>query len=78
MMVSQVNNSQFVTFYPLTSTNIVQTSWNFQRKWSLFSNIGCVEIIIKEKYLEIWHSYKEEILTEFEKKCNFLQFFDTF
>ena len=62
------------TFYPLTSTNFVQTAWNFQRKWSLFSNIGCVKIIIDEKYLEIWHSSKEKILTEFEKKVIFAIF----
>lgn len=61
------------TFYLLTSTNIVQITWHFQRKWSLFSYISYVKVTITEPYLEIWHFSKEQFSVKL-KKCHFLQF----
>ena len=61
------------TFYPLTSTNIVQITWHFQRKWSLFSYISSVKVTITEPYLEIRHFSKEQFSVKL-KKCHFLQF----
>ena len=57
-----VNLRQFlVTFYSLTSTNIVQITWNFKRKWSLFSYISCVKTIIIQRYLEKSRSLKKNV-----------------
>ena len=46
------------TFYPQTSTNVVQMTWNFQGKWFLSIYMSYVKIIIIEWFLETRHSSK--------------------
>ena len=51
----------FGTFYPLTPVNLVQTTWNIQRRCSWLNCISCVRIMSIEAFLRMLHSFFKKI-----------------
>lgn len=68
------------TFHPLTSINILQITWNFQRKRKRDSRTYSFRQIVKknfiiDEYLSLWQSFNEQFLKKFEKNAKFFWHF---